>query len=164
MVIKILSDHRHLSGCNWTWTQNHLVHKWTLNHLVKWLSVRLQTKWYWVRVQLQSLKLQILCLLQARSWHSDNYRVWIHSERHTWHDKNIQSPQWILVKSSKLVFCLRLDFFSLNINWIVHIHRETPKHLCTIFKIVIWAKMLIFWWLSPLFLSSKYIIYKCKKI
>ena len=24
-----------LSSCNWTWTQNHLVHKQTLNHLAK---------------------------------------------------------------------------------------------------------------------------------
>ena len=24
-------------------------------------------------------------------WHSGNYRVWIHSEMRTWHDKNIQS-------------------------------------------------------------------------
>ena len=35
--------------------------------LAKWLSVHLRTKWLWVRVQLQSLKLQILHLLRARS-------------------------------------------------------------------------------------------------
>ena len=45
-----------LKDCNWTWTQNHLVHKQTLKHLAKWLSVRLQTKWFWVKVQLQLLK------------------------------------------------------------------------------------------------------------
>ena len=41
-----------------------------LNHLaslVKCLSVRLRTKWLWVQIQLQSLKLQILRLFQARS-------------------------------------------------------------------------------------------------
>ena len=54
------------SDCNWTRTQNHLVHKRTLNHLAKCLSVPLRTKWFWVRVQLQSLKLQILRLIQAR--------------------------------------------------------------------------------------------------
>ena len=86
----------YLSDCNWNWTHNHLVCKRTLNHLAqlaKWLSVRLQTKWLWVWVQLQSLKLPILPLLRARSyysWHSGNYRVWIHSETRTWHDKNIQ--------------------------------------------------------------------------
>ena len=137
--------------------------------LAKWLSVRLRFKWLWVRVQLESLKLQILCLLRARSsltfrqlwsvdslgnasvtwqehtvkwtmqvstqnrvqsfgqfgpnglvfvyelsgsgfefscshlnlrfcacleqavaWHSGNYRLWIHSQMRTWHDKNIQ--------------------------------------------------------------------------
>ena len=59
-------------------------------NLAKRLSVRSWTKWLWVRVQLQSLKLQISRLLRARnSWHSGNYRVWIHSETRTWHDKNI---------------------------------------------------------------------------
>ena len=33
----------------------------------KWVTVRLRTKWSWVRVLLQSLKLQILYLFQARS-------------------------------------------------------------------------------------------------
>ena len=33
----------------------------------KWLSVRLQTKWLWFRIPLQSLKLQVRRLLQARS-------------------------------------------------------------------------------------------------
>ena len=54
------------SECNWTRTQNHLVLKRTLS-LAKWLSVRLRTEWFWVWVQLQSLHLQISCLLRARS-------------------------------------------------------------------------------------------------
>ena len=29
------------------------------------------------------------CFEQGVPWHSDNYRVWIHSETRTWHDKNI---------------------------------------------------------------------------
>ena len=29
------------------------------------------------------------CFEQGVPWHSGNYRVWIHSETHTWHDKNI---------------------------------------------------------------------------
>ena len=44
-----------LSDCNWTRTDNHLVHPLVAS-LTKWLSVRLWTKWSWVRVQLQSLK------------------------------------------------------------------------------------------------------------
>ena len=31
------------------------------------------------------------CFEQAILWHLGNYRVWIHSEMRTWHDKNIQS-------------------------------------------------------------------------
>ena len=59
-VKELLAWSRHkiwkLSDCNWTRTQNDLVHKWTLNDLGKWLSVRLQTKWFCVQVQLQLLK------------------------------------------------------------------------------------------------------------
>ena len=31
------------------------------------------------------------CFEHRVPWHSGNYRVWIHSEMRTWHDKNIQS-------------------------------------------------------------------------
>ena len=31
------------------------------------------------------------CFEQGVLWHSGNYRVWIISEMHMWHDKNIQS-------------------------------------------------------------------------
>ena len=55
-----------LRDCNWTQTHNHLVLKQTLNHLTK-LYLHLWTKWLWVQVQLQSLKLHISHLLQAKS-------------------------------------------------------------------------------------------------
>ena len=42
-------------------------------------------------LQLQSLKRQIFRLLRARTWHSVYCRAQIHSERHTWHDKDIKS-------------------------------------------------------------------------
>ena len=48
-----IQSSQNLSDCNWTRTQNHLVHKQTLNHLArlaKWLSVHARTKWFWVRV------------------------------------------------------------------------------------------------------------------
>ena len=32
-----------------------------------------------------------VCFEQQFPWHSGNYRVWIHSESRTWHDKNMQS-------------------------------------------------------------------------
>ena len=31
------------------------------------------------------------CFKQEVPWHSGNYRLWIHSEMRTWHEKNIQS-------------------------------------------------------------------------
>ena len=39
----------------------------SLASLATWLGVRLWIKWLWVRIPLQSFKLQIWCLLQARS-------------------------------------------------------------------------------------------------
>ena len=81
LLLKLLSD------CNWTRTHNHLVNKWTLNYLTKLIW----TKWLWFRVQLQSLKLQISCLLRLSS--SLTFRQlqsWIRSEMRTWHDKNLQ--------------------------------------------------------------------------
>ena len=51
-----------LSDWNGTRTHDHLVRKRT-----EWLCVRLRTKWLWIRVPLQSLKLQISCLFQARN-------------------------------------------------------------------------------------------------
>ena len=31
------------------------------------------------------------CFVQGFPWHPGNYRLWIHSETGTWHDKNIQA-------------------------------------------------------------------------
>ena len=62
-----------ISDSNVIWTHNHLVRKRTLKHLVKpvrlakWFSVRLRTKWLWVRIVLLLLKINIWCLLWARS-------------------------------------------------------------------------------------------------
>ena len=78
-IIKIF-----LNDWNWTRTHNHLVRKQTLNHLAslpKWLAV------LWV----------LICMvhLTVCSYHVTTecslYRVWIHSETRTGHDKNIES-------------------------------------------------------------------------
>ena len=90
-----ITEEKNLSDCNWMRARNHLVHKRTLNHLAK-LATSGWTKWLSVRVQLQSLKFQISRLLRARSsWHSGNYRVWIHSETRKVTDKNIQSEKFL---------------------------------------------------------------------
>ena len=52
------------------------------------MSVRLWNKWLWNWLLLQLLKLQISRLFRASApWHSDNYRVYIHSKTWMWHDK-----------------------------------------------------------------------------
>ena len=38
------------------------------------------------------------CFVQGFPWHPGNYRLWIHSETGTWHDKNIQA--------NVLAFCI----------------------------------------------------------
>ena len=38
------------------------------------------------------------CIEHRVRWHSDNYRVWIHFETCTWHDKNIQSVCQSIIK------------------------------------------------------------------
>ena len=67
-VKELLSRNRHeiwsSSDCNGTRTHNHLVRK---------------------------RKQGVRSKQQGVPWHSGNYRVWIHSETHTWHDKSIQS-------------------------------------------------------------------------
>ena len=43
------------------------------------------------------------CFEQRFPWHSGNYRVWIHSEMHTWHDKNIQSMGQIVLTTDSVI-------------------------------------------------------------
>ena len=60
--------------------------------LGKLFPVRLRTKCLSVRIQWQCLQPHISRFFWARSsWHSGNYRVWIHSEKRTWDDRNIHS-------------------------------------------------------------------------
>ena len=47
------------------------------------------------------------CFVQGVPWHSGNYRVWIHSQMHMWHDKKIQSNGKIIEK----LIHLRLSLF-----------------------------------------------------
>ena len=66
------------------------------------------------------------CFEQGLPWHSRNYRVWIHFEMRTWHDKKIQS-YWpcrevlrsglnLLVSWAKLLSLhLRTDWFSVRV-------------------------------------------------
>ena len=56
-----------INYCNWNRTHNHLVHKRTLNHLAK-------LNWFHACFRFRG------CFEQGFPWHSDNYRVCIHSK------------------------------------------------------------------------------------
>ena len=93
-VVKKLCMINWLSDCDWTRIQNHLVRKRILNHWPVWPN-----GWAFVYELSRSgfesscshLNFRFhACFEQGVPWHSDNYRVWVHSEMRTWHDKNIQ--------------------------------------------------------------------------
>ena len=74
------------------------------------MSVRLWTKWLCVRVQLQSLKLEISCLLRVRSsWHSGNYLVWIHSNAYmTWQEHTVNFYLFFKRPATWKIFVLKV--------------------------------------------------------
>ena len=89
-----------LSDCSCTRTQNHLFRKRTLNHLESSCS--------------HLNFIFCACFEQGVSWHSGNYRVRIHSETRTWHDKNIQlKPVWFVLLLLWLIssswYCCQFD-------------------------------------------------------
>ena len=55
------------------------------------------------------------CFEQGVPSHSGNYRMWIHSEMCTWHDKNIRSMMVLFLRKNHLLRCW--GWFSL-LNWI----------------------------------------------
>ena len=107
------------NDCNGTRTDNHLVRKQTLKHLAKlakWLSCGVSTYLYQYPA----------CFVQKVPWHSGNYRAWIYSEMHTWHDKNIQTNvpnRWVLATQLNhlaslakwLSVCLRTKWLSVQV-------------------------------------------------
>ena len=78
------------------------------------------------------------CFEQGLPWHSGNYRVWIHPETRTWHDKNIQSKGsslwgqlYLKVTSHKHFSCvLRTKRF------ISFFYIATPKRFTTILSAI----------------------------
>ena len=52
------------------------------------------------------------CFEQGVPWHSGNCRVWIHSEMRTWHDKNIQWLEIVLIASFTILLILYLPNWS----------------------------------------------------
>ena len=56
------------------------------------------------------------CFEQGVSWHSGNYRVWIHSQRRAWHDKNMQLLLffWFIIR---LLFISNIAHLIQHENW-----------------------------------------------
>ena len=55
------------------------------------------------------------CFEQGVPWLSGNYRVWIHSETRTWHEKNIQSLSYMEGTQSIFEFRVNSPHFGLAI-------------------------------------------------
>ena len=100
-VLKKLLGQQDLCDCNWTRTRNHLVDKWTLNHL----AIVYELSGCWFESSCSHLNFGFRAYFeQGVLWHSGNYRVWIHPEKRTWHDKNIQTRlMFYIVKARKLL-------------------------------------------------------------
>ena len=88
LVLCFSQAHTQLSDCNGTQTHNHLVNEqpvwlngWVLVYELSGCGFEYRCKNFRFRA----------CFEQGVPWHSGNYRVWIHSETRTWHDKNIQT-------------------------------------------------------------------------
>ena len=80
---------------------------------IKKLNISLEIKNGWVFVyELSDSRFESSCshfnfrfrtwFKQGVPWHSGNYRVWIHSETRTWHDKNIVTQKHCL----KMIYSL----------------------------------------------------------
>ena len=80
-----------LSDCNWTRTQNHFFwpNGWVFVYELS--GSRFESSCSHLNFRLRA------CFEQGVPWHSGNYRVWIHSETRTWHDKNTQSGGVLLL-------------------------------------------------------------------
>ena len=53
------------------------------------------------------------CFEQGLPWHSNNYRVWIHSVMPTWHDQNIQSNAMY-----REVLTTQLNYLASSAKWL----------------------------------------------
>ena len=58
------------------------------------------------------------CFEQGVPWHSGNYRMWIHSEMRTWHDKNIQSGKlyWVFFLLHYILTSLSFVIFKVTLS------------------------------------------------
>ena len=116
-----------LSEWNGTQTQNQLVHKRTLN-LCSHLNFRYRA-----------------CFEQGVPWQSGNYRVWIHSERRTWHVRTYS------LSISISIFCSgsipkKLKMMQLNQDFNTVEERRTTLNQASWFVFILAIKPLILSW------------------
>ena len=89
---EIIKYFYYISDCNWTRTHNHLLCNWTLSHLANGWVFIYELSGCGFESHCSHLNFRYCaCFEQRVPWHSCNYRVWIHSETHMWHERNIQS-------------------------------------------------------------------------
>ena len=91
----------HSKTCTWhvrTYSQMHRTYKYSQHSSIIWpvwpngLAVVYELSGCGFESSCSDLNFRFhACFEQGVPWHSGNYRVWIHSETRTWHDKNIQS-------------------------------------------------------------------------
>ena len=104
---KHLNTILYVTASNGIQTHNHLVRKRTLNHFVKlakWLTCVVSTYLYGIHLNFRYRA----CFEEGVPWHSGNYRVYIHSEMHTWHDNNMQGlhfPGTIKIVTTMIHYC-----------------------------------------------------------
>ena len=67
------------------------------------------------------------CFEEGIPWHSGKYRVWIHSETRTWHDKNLQSIPLSHIEDYR---CLNIVVDQITRNRTL-VFLETTDHLPT---------------------------------
>ena len=96
-----------LSDCNWTWIHNHLVHKRTVWPNGWGFVYELSGCGFEPSCSHLNFRFRA-CFEQGIPWHSGNYRVWIHPETRTWHDKDIQS--WYFIFNYFNMICGKVFF------------------------------------------------------
>ena len=77
------------------------------------------------------------CLEQGVLWHSGNYRVWIHSETRTWHDKNIFHKFQTFHSEYLLVYNFLSCFFHFSWKWVLLILFLAPLSTCLFSRLFI---------------------------
>ena len=136
-----------LSDCNRTWTQN--------QHSTIWPN---RPNWPngWVFVyELSGSGFEsscshlnfwfTACFEQRVPWHSGNYRVRIHSETRTWHDKNIHSWSGLIIPALLLIISWRtsLSLKTSTLIWYLYDRDLRHKWVTELIKTTLHFKIII---------------------